>query len=308
VFIDFSATTAQGEARAAMYFAMSQLERETTAAKVAGAMQSLSAKGKLRGRAPFGWKFTSKSADFQPVPEQQRVLAKMTQLHVEGFAPTAIAKRLNANGDNTNIALNKKHPERFATSMFWHSSVKNILKEVGAIPGAKKTVETRIVSHRKFAASQQHDPNDLPQLTTSKQVLHPEDSAYAVANEGDAVPLVLPLLSAVTSPEQTPPRKKIVRARDDMADFEEGAAAKRRARSCAADPDCRRSVRTGRAKCDEHSRVPAADGDSVCQCTKRSVEPGRRLCSACRRRQTRQNKKAHCWRQESRDREPQKVI
>jgi DNA invertase Pin-like site-specific DNA recombinase len=143
----------EGEARATMHFCLAQLERETTALKVSGAMQTLSAQGKLRGRPPFGWRFNGKENDFAPVPEQQRVLEKIKALYAQGATTNAIAKRLNLDGDNTCIAANKRHPEKYARSRFGHSAVAIILRDAGLLARSdaakQKPLAERIVSHRK---------------------------------------------------------------------------------------------------------------------------------------------------------------
>lgn len=129
-----------------------QLERKNTALKVKGAMQTLKSQGKLRGRPPFGWKFAGKENDFVPDPEQQDVLEKIKQMHIEGETLNMIARRLNDAGDDRVLGNNKKHPEKFENAKFHQPTIKRILVENGLLDGGtmqRKPVETQIVSHRK---------------------------------------------------------------------------------------------------------------------------------------------------------------
>jgi hypothetical protein len=140
----------------------------------------------------------------------------------------------------------------------------------------------------------------FPRVDTSENAKEPDDAGTSAtgagaANGSFALPLPLPLAPMAPPEQQSPPRlrKKIVHAQDNIQAFEKGVAKRKEPRTCAgaADAECKRTVRPGRTKCDEHSRVPT-DGDQACpQCTQRPIETGRQLCSACRRRQTRRNKK-----------------
>ena len=59
--------------------AVNQLERENTGRNVSANMQRISKEGKLRGRAPFGYKFVGKDLDMEPIPEQQEVIKIILQ-------------------------------------------------------------------------------------------------------------------------------------------------------------------------------------------------------------------------------------
>lgn len=69
---------------------------------------------KPRSRPPFGWKCVGKNLDYQEVPEQQRVIKKILSLRDQNTKDSKysrIAKRLNEDGDNLTIALNKPNPK-----------------------------------------------------------------------------------------------------------------------------------------------------------------------------------------------------
>lgn len=91
--LDFS--TPYGRAMFTILMAFHQLERQNISANVSMNMQRISKEGKLRGRAPFGWKFIGKDS-----PSQQAVLNKIKLLHAAGMKMGTIAKKLNEDGDN----------------------------------------------------------------------------------------------------------------------------------------------------------------------------------------------------------------
>jgi DNA invertase Pin-like site-specific DNA recombinase len=59
-------------------------------------LQQLSSVGKLRGPPPFGWRFISKEADFEEIPEQQAIIS----LRKSGLSYTKITNKLNEDGDD----------------------------------------------------------------------------------------------------------------------------------------------------------------------------------------------------------------
>ena len=148
----FDTTSPMGEAMMTIQMVFNQLERQNTALKVKGAMQSLKQQGKLRGRPPFGWKFAGKDKDFEPDFEQQEVLEKIKQLHADGASMNKIAIILNQAGDNKCLANNKKNPDKFKDACFYQSTIKRILVENGLMEGGnmtRKPIELQIVSHHK---------------------------------------------------------------------------------------------------------------------------------------------------------------
>lgn len=146
-------TTPYGEFILSIQISQAQLERQLTAAKVSGAMKSLSSQGRLRSCPPFGWKFVSKDRDFEPEPYQQQVLEKIKRMHLEGMNLTKIANVLNQAGDNRCLVNNKKTPEKFKDPLFYPTTIKRILVENGVVEGGKMKrvpLERRIVSHHKL--------------------------------------------------------------------------------------------------------------------------------------------------------------
>lgn len=143
-------TTANGKLLFNVQLSVSEWERMNTAEKVSGAMKSLSAQGKLRGRPPFGWMNAGKDRDFEPVESQQRVLEKIKQLHQQGMTPTRIAALLNQAGDNKTLLENKRTQK--GDPLFYPTTIKRILVENGLIQDEKmkrKPVQQQIVSHHK---------------------------------------------------------------------------------------------------------------------------------------------------------------
>jgi len=158
--IDFS--TPIGEMMFTVLMAVHRLERQNISAHVSANMKQLSKEGKLRGRAPFGYKFAGKDRDFEPEPEQQRVIEKIKNLYFQGLKYSQIARKLNEEGDNVCLNNNKKTVTQDKVCLFYPQTVKRILLDNGAIPQpnpasvidmSRVPVERRIISHRKVKES-----------------------------------------------------------------------------------------------------------------------------------------------------------
>lgn len=152
--IDFS--TPIGEMMFTVLMAVHRLERQNISAHVSANMRQLSREGKLRGRAPFGYRFVGKDRDFEPEPEQQKVIEKIKELYFQGTKYAQIARKLNEDGDNACLANNKKTVNPDKTYLFYPQTVKRILLDEKVIPQVSSTIdqnripiEQRIVSHRK---------------------------------------------------------------------------------------------------------------------------------------------------------------
>ena len=72
--------TPQGRLMFTMLSAFNTLEREQTAEKVSDNMQRLSKDGLLGKKAPYGYRWVKKGAPFEPVPEQQAIIAYVRQM------------------------------------------------------------------------------------------------------------------------------------------------------------------------------------------------------------------------------------
>lgn len=106
---------------------------------------------KSRSRALFGYKFVDKNKDFEPVPEQQRVIKKIIELYDINPNYSAIARRLNEDGDNETLTANKKNVNPDRPPKFHPETVKRILQDHGCIVVAnnkRKTIDERIRSCR----------------------------------------------------------------------------------------------------------------------------------------------------------------
>lgn len=129
---------------------LSQVE-ESLSEHISSSMKILSAGGKLRSRPPFGWRFVSKDEDMVQVPEQQQVIEKIKRLHGEKLGYTAIAKKLNEDGDNLCLEANKKSKKK-KTPIFYAQTVKRILIDCGLVAdekGERTPLEQRLRSNYK---------------------------------------------------------------------------------------------------------------------------------------------------------------
>ncbi len=134
--IDFSSDF--GEMMFTVLMAFSTLERKVAAAKTSACMLHLSQQNKLRGRTPFGWKFTSKDLPLEPNLEQQKVIETIKFLHID--------KKMNY----SNIAryLNEKRLNEClgeGDQIFYAQTIKNILSDHGLIEAtvAQKVKNTK---------------------------------------------------------------------------------------------------------------------------------------------------------------------
>lgn len=158
---NFDTATPIGIAMYTILMAFHRLERQNISAHVSRNMQQLSAEGKLRSRPPYGWCFVGKDKDYEIQPEQQKVIEKIKDLYLhhgkngKTMAYSQIAAKLDADGDNATLPLNKKNPEeeREKAMVFHAQQVKRILIDCGLVVGTGKDeripIDKRIVSHRK---------------------------------------------------------------------------------------------------------------------------------------------------------------
>jgi DNA invertase Pin-like site-specific DNA recombinase len=145
--MDFS--TPFGELIYTFISALGRMERRNISMNVSANMQRISREGKLRSRCPFGWKFVGKEKDLQPIKEQQDTLCKILKLYDEGVKIAVIARKLNEDGDNKCLHLNKKEKDK--QQIFYPETVKNILKNHRQVKSDKPVIpiEKRIISHHK---------------------------------------------------------------------------------------------------------------------------------------------------------------
>lgn len=127
-----------------------ELERDKISANVKANLQRLSAEGKLRTKAPFGWRYVSKDKDMEKDPEQQVVIAKIVDMHRAGHNLNKIAQILNSSGDGRTLNNNKKTPS--PNPVFYSHTIKRILMDQGVVPPddpKRKPLDQRITSHHK---------------------------------------------------------------------------------------------------------------------------------------------------------------
>lgn len=145
--LDFS--TSAGTLVFTLLCSVAKMERENISRSVKVNLQRLSKEGKLRARPPFGYKFVSKEEDYEQVPEQQLVIEKIKTLFREDPCLSRIAERLNKDGDNKTIALNKKEQKEY---QFTRHLVEIILVDNGVLAPSKrlegrKSLQEQIKSH-----------------------------------------------------------------------------------------------------------------------------------------------------------------
>lgn len=149
--IDLS--TAMGKCVFAMTCAFFALERDKVRERTSAALQHLSREGKLRSRAPFGWKYMGRDKDMVAIPEQQTVIQYIVHWYrTESLGISSIAARLNAQGLNKTLCLNKKPEDQNKEFVFHPETVKRILIDQGVITSTKKKrppINQRIISHHR---------------------------------------------------------------------------------------------------------------------------------------------------------------
>lgn len=200
-------TSPQGRFMMHIISALNQLERENTAKKVKETMQVLSREGKLRGRPPFGWKFVGKDRDFEPEPEQQRILEKIKRLHIEGVSMTKIADTLNNDGDDRYIANNKKSPEKCQNSKFHQTTIKRILAEHGIIDAGNlktKSIAEKIVSHHRAAMENPASFMNPPKRLQLQLIGH--DKVTPISPVSTKIPPVIPPVIPPSNIFPSPPQ------------------------------------------------------------------------------------------------------
>lgn len=148
VGMDMDFATPWGRYMAVQMGGQAQLEREIISMNTKINLQRLSKEGKLRSRAPFGWRFVNKRMDYMEVEEQQEVIRKIIGYYKEGIPQVHIANILNANGDNKVIGLNKNDTKK--EYRFHPGTIRTILMDQGIIERKdRKKVEERIKTHKQ---------------------------------------------------------------------------------------------------------------------------------------------------------------
>jgi DNA invertase Pin-like site-specific DNA recombinase len=99
---------------------ISQFEREQTGERVSGALTHLSNIGKLRSRAPFGWKFVGKGIPFARVPEEQAIIEYIRKYKQEN--PTATVASIKRHLNQSKMIASTR------TAIEWYdTSVKRVM-------------------------------------------------------------------------------------------------------------------------------------------------------------------------------------
>jgi DNA invertase Pin-like site-specific DNA recombinase len=148
VALQVDASTPNGHFFITVLCAFNELERKNAALKISTNMKVLSKEGKLRNKAPFGYKFVGKDKDFEPVPEQQQVIKMIVNLYNTGTNANRIASILNTGEYGTTLNINKKKAS--LNPQFYHKTVQRILADQGIIElQDRKPVEQRIKTYHK---------------------------------------------------------------------------------------------------------------------------------------------------------------
>ena len=130
-------STAMGKCVFTMSCAFFALERDKTSERTSAALQHLSKEGKLRAKPLFGWKYVGPDKDLEPVPEQQAVIKRIIELYKGGMKVSGISTKLNQEGLNTCLTLNKKPEDQGKVQIFYPQTVKRILMDEGLIKDEK---------------------------------------------------------------------------------------------------------------------------------------------------------------------------
>lgn len=140
--------TAVGRLICSILSSISEMERENISRHTKQNLQNLSKNGKLRSRCPFGYTYETNMKDLQPDKEQQLVVDKIKNLYSSGLNYSAIARKLNEDGDNLVLKNNKVNKEK--EYKFHSQTIKRILMDYGVIDNidGRKTIAERIKCHR----------------------------------------------------------------------------------------------------------------------------------------------------------------
>jgi DNA invertase Pin-like site-specific DNA recombinase len=156
---DMDLSSPMGRCMFRMLMSFYELERDNIAANVKANMQRLSAEGKLRTKAPFGWRFVGKDKDMVPDPEQQLVISKIIAMYNTSTSFNQIAQILNLSGDNRFLNNNKKTPS--SNPVFYSNTIKRILIDQGIISSSnpkRKPLNQRLVSYHKSSSAVSGEP------------------------------------------------------------------------------------------------------------------------------------------------------
>lgn len=144
---EIDGSTPMGRAMIGMMSVLNELERENISTNTSINMKRLAKEGKLRGKAPFGYKFVGKDKDMEPIPEQQEVIQLIIQSYNSGLNTSKISTLLNTSNRGATLNLNKKTPT--SNPKFYPETVKRILQDHGQLQSDNKPVDQRIVSFHK---------------------------------------------------------------------------------------------------------------------------------------------------------------
>ena len=187
-------STAMGKCVFTMSCAFFALERDKTSERTSAALQHLSKEGKLRAKPLFGWKYVGPDKVLEPVPEQQAVIKRIIELYKGGMKVSGISTKLNQEGLNTCLTLNKKPEDQGKVQIFYPQTVKRILMDEGLIKDEKikrPPVQQRITSHHKPAETQNKSTENQNKPTENQN--KPTENQNIVRTEGSG--LILEIIS-----------------------------------------------------------------------------------------------------------------
>lgn len=149
--IDFS--TSIGGLFYNIIMSLNQYEREQISQRTSNVLQSLSKKKQLRAKPQYGWRFVDKETEFEPVPEQQKVIKLIIRLYNKKDnngkkvnSINSIARTLNDKGLNSTL---KYGPPR-GDQIWYPEQIKNILIDHGCIKSNNRPpVSERFITSRR---------------------------------------------------------------------------------------------------------------------------------------------------------------
>lgn len=98
----------------------------------------------LRARSPFGWRFEGEDKRLIAIPEQQAVIKKIVKLYLKEPNMSDIARKLNQDGDNKTINMNKKIIAN-ENPIFTYQKVRTILIFQGLIDGGREPAKKKYI-------------------------------------------------------------------------------------------------------------------------------------------------------------------
>ena len=132
-------------------------QRESVKEKVTENLAKINREGKLRRKAPFGYKYLHKCKDMVPDELQQQTIREIIRMYNDTFTLSNIAHELNRL-KNKSLGVFKSGPQKGHYKMFYPETITAILVDAGVMIGkgkfsGRKPLSERIICHRRDKVS-----------------------------------------------------------------------------------------------------------------------------------------------------------